>query len=248
MRLYLPICLACFFALLAAPARADQPVNDPTLAQYMEIAKAYWGGPEPHCTESDGTVIPPYAVMGNDPNPNVAAWAEIGGCRIWLDSDFWPAPPSEEYCNLIAHEWGHLTGRHHSTDSSDLMWPQWTNNVVPQCAEFRHSGLGPPPSARMASSHAHHHTRKAHRARRACMAARKRARHARRRLDRLRIQRRGCLRRGKRRQHRHQVARGSLPRSEAASAEYVNWPLPVVWLTLATPRPGPQRPATHLSG
>jgi hypothetical protein len=211
MRLHVPICLALAFALLAAPAGAqsEAPVTDPTLGRYMEIAKAYWGA-EPSCTQPDGTVIHPYAVMGNDPNPNVAAWAEVGGCRMWLDRDYWPAPPSEEYCNLIAHEWGHLTGRPHSDDPDDLMWPQWINDVVPQCAEFRQAGLEAPPTATAASSRARrHHAKRARRARRACMAARKRQRRAQRRSVRRRVHHRRCSRRAKRR-HRHRVAAGSV--------------------------------------
>src|SRR4051794_27651920 len=165
MRLRVPIVLVCALALLAAPARADHgaTVGDPTLARYMVIAEAYWGGPEPVCTMPDGTVVHPHAVMGNDPDPNVAAWAEVGGCRIWLDSDYWPAPASEEYCNLIAHEWGHLTGREHSSDPHDLMWPKWTNNVVPQCAEFRpparRRGVRAHPARRSCMGRRHHHRR-----------------------------------------------------------------------------------------
>jgi hypothetical protein len=116
---------ACALALLSpATAGADdgQVVNDPTLAQYMRIAAGYWGAPEPHCEGPDGQSISPYAVMADDPNPSVAAWAEMPGCRIWLDADYWPAPPSEQYCNLIAHEWGHLLGYPHSEDSHNLMW------------------------------------------------------------------------------------------------------------------------------
>jgi len=131
---------ACALALLpAATAAADdgQVVNDPTLAQYMRIAAGYWGAPEPHCEGPNGESIAPYAVMADDPNPSVAAWAEMPGCRIWLDADYWPAPPSEQYCNLIAHEWGHLLGHPHSEDSHNLMWGQWTNNVVPGCVAYR---------------------------------------------------------------------------------------------------------------
>ena len=138
MRLRLATLIVCAFALLAAPARADHgaTVNDPVLERYMAIAQDYWGAPEPVCTLQDGEVIHPHAILANDPRPDVAAWAEVGGCRMWLDTDFWPAPPSELYCNLIAHEWGHLLGHQHSTDSADLMWPDWTNEVVPGCKVF----------------------------------------------------------------------------------------------------------------
>src|SRR3954468_16597069 len=106
MRLRLFILVICAFAVLAAPARADHGVTvvDSTLARYMQIAAAYWNAPEPVCSGQDGEVIYPHAVMADDPTPGVAAWADVGGCHIWLDRDFWPAPPDEQHCNLIAHE------------------------------------------------------------------------------------------------------------------------------------------------
>jgi hypothetical protein len=198
MRLRLATLLVCAFALMAAPARADhgETVLDPTLARYMEIAASYWGGPEPVCTAPDGEVIRPHAVLGNDPSPNVAAWAEVGGCRIWLDTDYWSSTPNEQYCNLIAHEWGHLLGRGHSSDPKDLMWPQWTNNVVPGCAVFRAAPMKIP--VRAAAPKPRLRTSKSGQPRRGCPSGWHRSRRLHRRwaLHHVRhVHRHGCFRR-----------------------------------------------------
>jgi Matrixin len=201
MRLRLAILVICAFALLAAPARADHgaTVNDPTLARYMAIAAAYWGGPEPVCTTQDGEVIHPHAVLADNPQPEVAAWAEVGGCRIWLDIDFWPAPADERYCNLIAHEWGHLLGYGHSSDSQSLMWPQWTNDVVPGCQVFRPPPRPASPVQRSSPKIKRYRAGKLQGKRRLCAS---RARHTRGSHKRAAIRqsrRRACLRRLKKR-------------------------------------------------
>jgi hypothetical protein len=177
MRLRLAILVVCAFALLAAPAHADHGVTvvDATVARYMQIAAAYWNAPEPVCTSQDGGTIHPHAVIADDPDPAVAAWAEVGGCHMWLDRDYWPAPPSEQYCNLIAHEWGHLLGHGHSTNPNDLMWPQWTNDVVPGCQVFRSPERLTEPSP---STVKVLRLTKAQRAKRACAARRHRGRRA----------------------------------------------------------------------
>jgi hypothetical protein len=136
---------ACALALVApSAARADhgQVVDDPTLLQYLQVAREHWGGQEPRCPGPNGQSIAPHAVMADDPDPAVGAWAEVPGCRIWLDATHWPAAPSEPHCNLIAHEWGHLLGHEHSPDSTSLMWASWINNVVLGCQAFR---VQPPP-------------------------------------------------------------------------------------------------------
>jgi hypothetical protein len=63
-------------------------------------------------------------------DPAVWAAAEQPGCTIALDPDFYPAPAradratwESQMCSVLAHEWGHLLGQAHSTDSRSLMYP-----------------------------------------------------------------------------------------------------------------------------
>src|SRR2546423_6078373 len=129
-----PLAAVCALALMArVTATADQGVNDPELSGYIRIAREYWRE-APLCNGPNGQAVGPQVAIANNPDPGVAAWAEQPGCRMWLDSDHWPAPPDEQHCNLIAHEWGHLLGHTHSSDPHSLMWGGWTNNVVPGCA------------------------------------------------------------------------------------------------------------------
>jgi hypothetical protein len=134
--------LIAAFALacgLAAPtvAHADhgEPYKNRDLETYLEIAQAHWDAAAPTCPGPAGERIPPHAVLYDNPNPDVVATAEQPGCRIWLDRDFWPAPPSRFACTIIAHEWGHLLGHGHSRDEHDLMHAQPFEGA-PGCSLF----------------------------------------------------------------------------------------------------------------
>jgi hypothetical protein len=115
--------LCALTAALPAPAAANHgtPFLDDTLATYMAIGHAYWGGPMPTCVESGGTVIPAHAVLYDDPDPTVAARADQPGCRIWLDRSSWREMLPAEACMVVVHEWGHLLGQGHSLNPFDLM-------------------------------------------------------------------------------------------------------------------------------
>jgi hypothetical protein len=121
--LRVPRHLIALFAVavaLAAPslAHADhgQPFTDPDVEAYLEIAREHWGMTPAGCAV--------HVVLHDNPNPDVVATAEQPGCRMWLDRDWWPAPPSRIACTIVAHEWGHLLGFGHSDDSNDLMYVQ----------------------------------------------------------------------------------------------------------------------------
>ena len=197
-----PILLAasCALTLLVAPAaRADhgQTVEDPVLAQYMQIAAAHWGGQVPQCTGRSGEPITPHAVMGDDPDPAVGAWAELPGCRIWLDSSQWrlPIQPNESFCNLISHEWGHLLGHDHSDDPNDLMSSSWVPRVVSGCASFKPQ-QAPRPAASVPPAKKRKKVREKHpRGRKRCVRVRLKSRRSRGAKHRFKKR---CVRRGSR--------------------------------------------------
>jgi hypothetical protein len=204
------IATACALALVAAPvARADHGVvvNDPTFDKYMGVAAQYWGGQQPRCNGPNGQTIPPHAVYDDNPDPAVGAWAEVPGCRIWLDRTHWPAAPSEAHCNLIAHEWGHLLGQQHSPDQNSLMWGGWINNVAPGCVAFRATAPAPAPAVAVAPppKKAKKLQHKTKRGRQRCVTVRQLK--VRRRVKVAKGLRRArgkrCVRKGKQRHRRH---------------------------------------------
>jgi hypothetical protein len=138
--------LAC--ALAAGPAASagwadhGEPYASETFTDYLEVAEAHWGRPAPTCPGPDGVPIPVHAGLYDDPDPDVSARAEVGGCRIWLDRSFWPAAPREIDCTIITHEWGHLLGFVHSDDPQSLMFEAPLTGA-PGCEVFGGPALAP---------------------------------------------------------------------------------------------------------
>src|SRR5687767_2566669 len=116
------VALCVVAGALPAVAQANHGTTllDETLATYMAIGQAHWGGPMPSCVVG-GTVIAPHAVLYDDPDPSVAARADQPGCRIWLDRSSWREMRPLEACMVVVHEWAHLLGHGHSLDPFDLM-------------------------------------------------------------------------------------------------------------------------------
>ena len=117
------LALCALAGALPAAAQANHGTTflDETLATYMAIGQAHWGGPMPTCVVGGATVVAPHAVLYDDPDPSVAARADQPGCRIWLDRSSWREMRPVEACMVVVHEWGHLLGNGHSVDPFDLM-------------------------------------------------------------------------------------------------------------------------------
>jgi hypothetical protein len=132
-----PIAIAALLAVLAAaPARADhgRALIDESLSSYLRVAERHWGAAPPPCVGVHGETVLVHAALFDDPDPLVSGRAEQPGCRIWLDRDWWPAPPSRRRCVELVHEWGHLLGHGHS--ERGLMSAE-AHGPVPGCDAFR---------------------------------------------------------------------------------------------------------------
>jgi hypothetical protein len=131
------VAIAALPAVLAAPpARADhgRALIDESLSAYTRVAERHWGAAPAPCVGARGEPVQVHAALFDDPDPSVTARAEQPGCRIWLDRDWWPAPPSRRRCVEVVHEWGHLLGHGHA--GHGLMSAE-ADGAVPGCAAFR---------------------------------------------------------------------------------------------------------------
>jgi hypothetical protein len=128
--------------LAAAPARADhgRALIDESLSSYLRVAERHWGAGPPPCVGLRGEPVHVHAALFDDPDPFVTARAEQPGCRIWLDRDWWPAPPSRRHCVEVVHEWGHLLGHGHVEHG--LMSAE-AHGAVPGCEAFRRARRRP---------------------------------------------------------------------------------------------------------
>jgi hypothetical protein len=101
-----------------AHADAFAPAANPYLQRYEQVATRYWGD-VPDCEQVE------YLWPAEDPfgNDDALAYADIGGCRMWLvyweplkgaSSDRWEAYAFN--CDTFVHEWGHLVGFDHDAE------------------------------------------------------------------------------------------------------------------------------------
>jgi hypothetical protein len=112
-----PLALALALLAVAAPAASaasfpgQQAVTGPQLVASLNAGLRYWSdlGRAPSCP--NGITIYTAQLPAPDVGVHAAGRATLGGCEIWLDSE-WIASltnPSQ-LCPPITHEVGHLTG------------------------------------------------------------------------------------------------------------------------------------------
>jgi len=131
---------------LAAPASAQQVVNDPEIDAFVAVAQQQLG-PVTHCPTG-------VRIVAGDFLANAGVWASVkqttidgatvAECEIRLESDHYPRPPTAGYgvwdeimCKIIVHEWGHVLGKTHVEDPTDLMYPLPPLSAAPGCVKVQ---------------------------------------------------------------------------------------------------------------
>jgi hypothetical protein len=129
----------------AAPATAkvsgSAAAREPRLATMTQQAARYWNDGLGRCAEGVQVLL---GDSSQAPTPDAWAWAEVGGCSLWINTsnrDAWPLKDDNllPWCNVMAHEYGHLRGLEHVADAKSIM-----NAIVPmasaQCGEWDKPG------------------------------------------------------------------------------------------------------------
>lgn len=161
----------------AGGAHAATSIPDQTYTPALQlfpretlIAESFWPGSP--CAGREQIAVVPQA-MGTDEfsGQDVRVWGMALNsdpfCRVVIDS----ITPDDRVmlCYVLAHEFGHLAGRNHSTDPDDLMFPALLK-PPPQCAADAPTPVvtvpaeqKPAPKAKPAKKHKAKHKKRKHR-------------------------------------------------------------------------------------
>ena len=127
------------------PADARFPLDGPAISEARRIAERHWGA-----SACGGRVELAWGVLAEGTNATASwknptdAWNNAGenfDCRIELNARArydWA-----KLCTVMAHEVGHLLGRPHAQDPSDLMAPEY-RRPLDVCAQTPEPGTPAP--------------------------------------------------------------------------------------------------------
>jgi hypothetical protein len=132
-----------FLAVLATPASAGEApiVANEVVTRSAALVSEYWSRVAPQrvlpCEQAGFRWVEPAPPGWGDGD----GWAYLGGCTVWLSRAHWRmdrparnAEAAEYWCNVIAHEWGHLLGFDHEGPFA-VMNPQATM-ATPECRRY----------------------------------------------------------------------------------------------------------------
>jgi hypothetical protein len=122
-------CMLIFVPVSAAQAAASTQVSgtaaarEPRLATMTQQAAQYWNDGLGRCAGGVQVLLGDPSAA---PTAEAWAWAEVGGCKLWVNTanrDAWPLRDDNllPWCNVIAHEYGHLRGLEHHADAKNIM-------------------------------------------------------------------------------------------------------------------------------
>lgn len=108
------------------------------MAKYERAAKREFG--PHHCQPEylwydDST--DPFSDIEKRLHFQAAAWAEVGGCRIWIDYPHWRSQTRESRCGIFVHEYLHLLGYDHGTRAERRVWGRFERRFPRACRRFR---------------------------------------------------------------------------------------------------------------
>lgn len=136
--------------------RTDTSLTDARLNAYVRVADAYWHGTAcPAGVQFFAMTISEAPGVVDYPT-DIAAVADVGGCRVWFDTPAFQSTPDWRLCMQVVHELGHTHGLQHSdvatpTDPADVMAATVHYDQVPGCPPWPATHDNPAPNGKTRS-------------------------------------------------------------------------------------------------